>query len=205
VKIEETLYVAGVKLVRTRTAFRRQDGTLVPFCKAVSNYAEPVRTVEVQHGSVQWVIQEFEDGSRRIIISNDYVPITVYPVHQSERLEDIRGIPAHVLRVAEQADISRVRSGALVDADRALLAEAGLAQRPAPPVAEVWASGRDVILHPEVAVYRDGSALRGRIVHERWQDAVDALDGFIKALPLHVDGEALAHAINQYAGARVSA
>jgi hypothetical protein len=207
VKIDIELgFIAGVRRVRPCCAYRREDGTRLPPCAALFRFSDAVRSVEARHGHTLWRVEEFDDGSRRVIVTAEGgVPLSVYPVHQSERLEDVKGIPAHVLKAAEEADIARVRRGPLCDADRALLAEVGLAERPASPLVEVWASGRDVILHPEVAVYPDGSALRGRIVHERWQDAVDALDGFIKVVPLRIGWDELGQSIKAYARARLTA
>ncbi|GIV04017.1 MAG: hypothetical protein KatS3mg015_2847 [Fimbriimonadales bacterium] len=205
-KIEfDSGYIAGVRYNRTKRAFRREDGTYVPGCAALFRVSEPTRTVTVWYGSTEWTIQEFDDGSRRIIVVNtNGVPLSVYPVHQAERLEDVRGIPPRVLEEAEARHIARVRRGPLLEADRYLLAEVNRGPKPG-HVLEVWASGSNAELRPELAVFADGSAIRGCHIYEHWRDAVDLLYGTIDIELISQRGEELAQCIASYLGVGVSA
>ena len=155
------------------------------------------RSAEVRRGTIVWRVEQFADGSRRITATDDGVPVAIYPVHQSERLEDVQGLPDYVLQAAEEARIARVRRGPLCDADKALLADAGLAA-PVQPVVKLYATDSDGVQHLVLLVYADDSALRGEIVYEHWRDALDAVDGVARAVALCPEGVDLAADIERY-------
>jgi len=64
-------------------------------------------------------------------------------------------------------------------------------------VLEVWASGSNAELRPELAVFADGSAIRGYHIYEHWCDAADLL--------FSQRGEELSQHIARYLGVVVSA